>query len=105
MDKQYITTVCLNWRGLSFRYRLRLFLWAFTQTYRLRGLLKKEYAEWSILGVFRNRRQKIAYILDHYILWGFYCVVALIFGSAHGFQWSIPDRGCEIHGIRISPNL
>ncbi len=103
--RQNITTIAINWDGLPFKVRLKNFVWLIKQPYNLRKELSKEYAEWTILGIFQRRWQAIAYLLDHYVLWGGYCLKALIFSSAHGFRWSIPDKGCMIYGIRVNPYL
>lgn len=103
MDKQSITTIAINWKGLCLKCRLRYFIWLCKSPYKMRKEIGKEYAEWSALGVFQNRWQRIAYLLDHFVLWGIYCLMALICSSARGFRWSIPDRGCKIYGIDIKP--
>ena len=103
MGKQYITTIAINLSGIPLKSRLRNFVWLFYQPYKLREELRKEYADWSASGVFRTRWQGLAYLLDHYVLWGGYCLVAVIHSSVHGFRWSIPDRGCKIYGIKVFP--
>jgi len=105
MEKQCVTTISINWNGLPIKARLKNSIWLLNQPYKLREELRKEYVDWSALGVFRNRWQSLAYLLDHYLLWGGYCLIAVIRSSAHGFRWSIPDRGCRIYGIEVNPPM
>lgn len=96
---QVITTISINW-NMPFKRRLKLFPRLLLSTYYARRELKIEYAEWQRLGVFQNRWHKLLYILDHFVIWWAYCIIALLRGEAKGFKWE-RQEDYLVWGVKI----
>ncbi len=97
-----VTTIVINLPYMSFIQRLKFLPFLLKQSIVQRPALRREFAEWNALKICDTRWHSFLYVLDHYILWGFYCLLAVLKGSARGFRWELPYRSCKIEGIHIT---
>lgn len=100
MTERWVTTIFIDLRGVPFYKRVAHLPFLFKQPIITRHILSREYSEWCALGLCGNNFHKFLYLLDHYILWSFYCLTAVFFGEARGFSWRRP-YDFEVTGIKI----
>lgn len=100
MSTRTILTIHIDLRWGSFFQRLRLLPFLLSLPIKGRHDLSREYTEWCIMKLCDNNLHKFLYILDHYILWSFYCLIAVLFGRVQGFRWERPND-FRVTGIKI----
>lgn len=98
-ETQIATTISIELKGGGFWGRLPTLPRLLRIPFEDRQSLFKEYTEWKILGMFPKRWNKLAYIIDHSVFWGWYCLLAVIRGKAKGFQWYLGHSGIHCYGL------
>ena len=101
MSTRTLLTIHIDLGWCSFPRRLSLIPFLLSMPIRERRALSREYGEWCATKLCDNNLHKFLYILDHYILWAFYCLVAILFGQVKGFSWERP-YDFDITGIKIT---
>ena len=90
-----VTTIVISLAGGNLLDRIRYALWFFPEPWFKFGNLNREYKVWNASGILDSFYHRFRYIVDHFLLWYFYCLIAAVRGQAEGASWQVDDIAFE----------
>jgi len=100
MNYRTVLTISISLEHLSYQRRIMVLPSLLSYPIHHRKELMKEYTEWCVLKLLNSNTHKMLYILDHFVLWYFYCLVSVFKGKASGHQWEC-HYDFELTGMRM----
>lgn len=67
--------------------------------------LKTEFASWKVNNIFEKPVHKVYFILDHFILWPYYCIKAIFVGVVSKKRWRAEKGMAALPTIYLRPGI
>lgn len=85
-----VYTIQITFEGISdYETRTKHAIKAILLPYKLIPALKAEFDSWKSNDIFEKPIHKVYYILDHFILFPYYCVKAIFVGVVSKRRWKM----------------
>lgn len=85
-----VYTVRIDFEGVpDYETRAKYAVKAILLPYKFISVLKTEFASWKANNTFEKPIHKVYYILDHFILFPYYCIKAIFVGVVSKKRWKM----------------